>query len=63
MTKDGQEFLQKYAGLPVTRNGAPPLSKLPATAQLSNVVDGAKILTPERQKNIVDHWRTVFGVR
>jgi iron(III) transport system substrate-binding protein len=63
MTKDGQELLQKYAGLPVTRKGAPPLSKLPATAQLSNVVDGAKILTPERQKKIVDHWRTVFGVR
>lgn len=63
MTKDGQEALQTCAGLPVTRNDAPPLSKLPATSQLSNVVDGATILTPERQKKIVDHWRTVFGVR
>jgi iron(III) transport system substrate-binding protein len=63
MTKQGQEYLQQYAGLPVTRKGAPPLSKLPATAQLTNVVDGEKILTPERQKKIVDHWREVFGVR
>jgi len=63
MSKEGQEHLQKLAGLPVTRKGAPPMSKLPATAQLPNVVDGAKILTPERQKKIVDDWRTVFGVR
>jgi iron(III) transport system substrate-binding protein len=63
MTKDGQAALQTLAGLPVTRKDAPPMSKIPATAQLSNVVDGAKILTPERQKKIVDQWRTVFGVR
>ena len=45
----------------VTRKGIPPLSKLPATSQLPNVVDGEKILTPERQKKIVDKWR--HGVR
>jgi iron(III) transport system substrate-binding protein len=63
MTDQGQKHLQQYAGLPVTRKGAPPLSKLPATSELSNVVEGEKILTPERQKKIVDNWRQVFGVR
>lgn len=63
MTEDGQKALQQYGGLSVTRNGIPPLSKLPATSELSNVVSGEAILTPERQKKIVEHWRTVFGVR
>jgi hypothetical protein len=36
---------------------------LPATGQLTNVKDGEAILTPERQKKIVDNWRQVFGVR
>ena len=63
MTKDGQEALQQYCGLSVTRNGAPPLSKLPATSQIANVVDGEKILTAARQAKIVNEWRTVFGVR
>jgi iron(III) transport system substrate-binding protein len=63
MTKEGQEALQQYCGLSVTRNGAPPLSKLPATSQLTNVVDGEKILTTARQAKIVNEWRTVFGVR
>jgi len=47
----------------VTRKGIPPLTKLPATAQIANVVDGEKILTPERQANIVNEWRTVFGIQ
>lgn len=63
MSQEGQEALQKHAGLSVTRKGIPPLSKLPATSELSNTVDGEEILTPERQKKIVEHWRTVFGVR
>jgi iron(III) transport system substrate-binding protein len=63
MSEKGQEYLQQYAGLPVTRNGAPPLSQLPATKDLKNAVDGETILTPERQEKMVDHWRTVFGVK
>jgi len=63
MTKDGQEALQQYGGLSVTRIGIRPLSKLPATSQLPNVVDGEKILAPARQAKIVGQWRTVFGVR
>lgn len=63
MTKDGQEALQKYGGLPVTRNGIGPLTQLPATSQLPKVLDGEKLLTPERQAKMVGHWRTVFGVQ
>lgn len=63
MTEQGQIHLQNFCGLSVTRKGAPPLSKLPATAQLSNVVDGEKILTPQRQRVIVDTWRSTFGIR
>jgi iron(III) transport system substrate-binding protein len=63
MTKQGQEYLQQYAGLPVTRNDAPPMSHVPSTAQLPNVVDGLELLTPEGQQKIVEHWRTVFGIR
>lgn len=63
MTEEGQIALQKYGGLSVTRTGIPGLSHLPATTELSNVVDGTKILTPERQARIVNHWRTVFGVQ
>ncbi|HEX7128172.1 MAG TPA: extracellular solute-binding protein [Thermodesulfobacteriota bacterium] len=63
MTREGQEALQTYGGLSVTRKDAPPLSHLPATSQLSNAVDGEKLLTPARQKQIVDHWRQTFGIR
>lgn len=63
MTQAGQEALQRLGGLPVTRKGAPPLTRIPATAQLQKVVDGESVLTPERQARIVGHWRTVFGVR
>jgi len=27
------------------------------------VIDGEKILTPQRQAAIVERWRTVFGIR
>ncbi|MBM3525156.1 MAG: extracellular solute-binding protein, partial [Alphaproteobacteria bacterium] len=63
MTAKGQEALQRYGGLPVSRRGAPPLSRIPATAALPKVVDGEAILTPAHQQQIVGHWRTVFGVR
>jgi iron(III) transport system substrate-binding protein len=63
MTAPGQEALQRYGGLPVPRRGAPPLSKIPATAQLPRAVDGEPLLNPERQARIISHWRTVFGVR
>ncbi len=63
MTEDGQKQLLEFGGLSVTRNGAPGLSHLPPTPELSNAVDGATLLTPQRQAEIVDRWRTVFGVK
>lgn len=63
MSEKGQAYLQQYAGLSVTRNGAAPLTKLPATSALKNVVDGETVLNPERQAKMVNHWRTVFGVK
>ena len=60
---DGQTALQHFGGLSVTRKGMPPLSHLPATSALSNTVDGRTILTPALQKEIIEHWRKVFGVK
>lgn len=63
MTEKGQNFLQEFAGLAVTRKGAPPLSHLPTTASLPNTIDGLELLPPAKQKQIVDHWRTTFGIQ
>lgn len=61
MTAEGQKsFL--VCGQSMTRNGAPALSHLPATADLPNVVAGSSLLTPEKQKTLIDHWRKVFGI-
>ena len=63
MSKEGQKELLEQGGLSVTRRGAPALSKLPATNTLPKVVAGMQVLTAERQKTIIEHWRTVFGVK
>lgn len=63
MTKEGQTELLEQGGLSVTRNDAPALSHLPATRDLPKTVDGLTLLTPERQKKLIEHWRTVFGVK
>jgi iron(III) transport system substrate-binding protein len=63
MSEKGQRYLQDFAGLAVTRNGAPPMSHIPATASLPNTTDGLELLPPAKQKEIVDHWRTTFGIQ
>ncbi|GGE37881.1 hypothetical protein GCM10007276_14120 [Agaricicola taiwanensis] len=64
LSLEGQTALQEHAGLPVTHPDAPPRKHLPATKDLKNVmVDGESIINPELQKKVVNHWRTVFGVR
>jgi iron(III) transport system substrate-binding protein len=63
MTAKGQKLLQEFAGLSATRPGTPPLKHLPATASLSNTLDGLELTPPEVQKKIVDHWRSTFGVQ
>jgi iron(III) transport system substrate-binding protein len=64
LSLEGQTALQDYAGLPVTRGDVPPRKHLPATKDLKNVViDGEKLLNPELQKNVINHWREVYGVK
>ncbi len=63
MSKEGQVLLVDQGGLSGTRNDAPALSHVPATAKLAKVVDGMTILTPEVQKPLIEHWRRVFGVK
>lgn len=63
LSEKGQKLLQKFGGLSATRPGIPPLSHMPATSTLSNTHDGLELIPPAKQKEIVDHWRTVFGVQ
>ena len=63
MTKDGQDALQTYGGLAVTRKDVTPPKHIPPTSALANAVDGETILTPERQKKIVSEWRSAFGIQ
>lgn len=63
MTEEGQTALVKFGGLSVTRPGVAAPAMLPATSDLKNVVDGESLLTPERQAQIVNHWRTVFEIQ
>ena len=63
MSAKGQLFLQDFAGLPVTRTGIPAMSHLPATSSLPNTIDGLELLPPAKQKELVDHWRTTFGIQ
>lgn len=63
MTKEGQTILVAEGGLSVTRKDAPSLSHLPATSALPKVVDGMPLLTHDVQKNLIEHWRKVFGVK
>jgi len=63
MSPEGQAILVEEGGLSVTRKGAPALSHLPATSALPKTVDGMKLLTPEVQKPLIEHWRKVFGIK
>ncbi len=63
MSKKGQEVLQKNAGLSVSRSDVAPLEFLPRTSDLKNAVNGPSLLTPQRSKEMVQEWRTKFGVQ
>ena len=63
LSAEGQKSFQEHAGLSATRPGTPPLTHVPATDKLTNAVEGLKLIPPERQKKMIDEWRTVFGVR
>lgn len=63
MSKEGQAELVRHSGLSGTRNDSPNLSHLPATSKLPKALDGMALLTPDAQKKLIEHWRTVFGVK
>lgn len=63
MSAKGQDLLQKFGGLSATRPGVPPLSHLPPTSALPKSQDALELTPPAKQKEIVDHWRSVFGVQ
>lgn len=63
LSEKGQVVLQKSGGLPATRPGIPALQFLPATSAIPKVQDGLALTPPAKQKEIVEHWRTVFGIQ
>ncbi len=63
MTEKGQEYLQEFGGLAVTRKGVKPLQYLPATADLPKTVNGLSLIDAEKQAKIVNHYRTTFGIK
>jgi len=63
LSEKGQKLLQQHGGLAATRPGIGPMQFLPATSSLSNVQDSLELTPPAKQKEIVDHWRTVFGIQ
>ena len=62
MSADGQASLQDKMGAPVTRKGIPDPKQVPGLAG-QKVVLSSELLTPEKQKAIVDEWRQVFGLQ
>ncbi len=63
MTKEGQEYLQEYCGQPATRGDVAAMKHIPPTKDLSNVRDGQSMLKTGSGPDLVDHWRTVFGIK
>ena len=62
MSVDGQNALQEGVGSPGTRPGIKPPKYVPPNSAL-NILDTKALLTPERQKAIIQQYRDVFGVQ
>lgn len=58
----GQQLLQDIAGSPVVRPGVKPPKLVPGLDGMKIVLTEA-VLTPERQKAIIEEWRSVFGLQ
>lgn len=58
----GQQSLQDIAGAPVVRPGMKPPKLVPGLDGMK-IIHADRLLTPEKQKAMVDEWRTVFGVK
>ena len=56
--------MQKFGGLSGNAIRACRRCRIcPRHAALPNTVDGLELTPPAKQKQIVDHWRTTFGVQ
>lgn len=62
LSVDGQETVQRILGSPGVRPGISKLEGVPSNEEL-NLIPKESILTPEIQKAMVDHYRTVFQVQ
>jgi len=62
MSADGQHDLQDKMGSPVTRPGMGDPKLVPGIAG-QKIVLSSELLTPARQKAIIDEWRQVFGLQ
>jgi iron(III) transport system substrate-binding protein len=62
MSADGQQKLQDAMGSPVTRPGIGAPKLVPGLAG-QKVILSTELLTPAKQKAIIDEWRQVFGLQ
>lgn len=62
MSEEGQVAIQDLSGAPALRVGIPAPKYVPANTSLK-LVDIRTLLTPANQKETVEHWQTVFGVK
>ena len=62
MSGAGQASLQDKMGSPVTRPGMGDPKLVPGTAA-QKIVLSSELLTPAKQKAMIDEWRQVFGLQ
>lgn len=62
LSKEGQQALQDFTGATVTRPGLSPSKILPGV-EGQKIVYATDVLTAEKQKAIIDEWRSVFGLQ
>ena len=62
MTAKGQGSLQDAMGSPVTRPGIGAPKLVPGLDH-QKIVLSTELLTPAKQKAMIDEWRQVFGLQ
>jgi iron(III) transport system substrate-binding protein len=62
MSEAGQQALQDIVGSPVTRPGIKPPKLVPGI-EGQKVVLSTELLAPEKQKAMINEWRSVFGLQ
>lgn len=62
MSEPGQQSFQDIVGSPVSRPGIKPPKLVPGI-EGQKIVLSTALLTTDKQKAIIDEWRTVFGLQ